>query len=805
MLRNYLKIALRNLWRNKTYSAINFLGLSVGISVSLLIMLFVFHELNFDQFHKKYQLIFKAKGEIKYGGQPIYMETFSGATAAAIKNETTEAVESVRLYAQNHVIMSRENEKKQVFYEEKFLFADPSFLSVFSFKLIEGNAETALSEPNKMLITPEMAKKYFGNQSPVGKTLVYHSNGGLDYSGKKPVTIPSESYIFEITGIIEPAPSYSTIQYNFVTSFSSLAAIDKNGYTFDKPALGGYEYYFLLKNDKSVANVEKALNKLVIPAMADMKQHFTLIALKNIHFSHTDKTNIYIFLVISFIILLLALINYMSLTTARSAIRAKEVGIRKVVGAGRGQLVSQFFGESIVFILLSFLIALLLMQAMLPAFYDLVQVHIPLSFLWNPQFIIFVCVVLITSGLLAGSYPALLLSRFIPIDVLKGKLVSGQGVVGLRRFFIVFQFSVSIILIICSLIIQRQLDFIRKKDLGLNKEQMLVIPVSASIGKKYLSLKNELKAQTGVINVAASTSVPFNPEGTNIMFIETLDKKQISLHYTNIDEDFLKTYNIKWKEKLPEAEFFDKIQGKVILNEAAVEQMNLKNPLGKKISFSNRTPEVAGIVRNFNFMSLQTNVPPMLMSPVKDTAGQLMIMNGYLSVQLDIKADVSQKLIDFARIYKTYEAEKPFEYFFLDETFNRLYKSEDRLANTFKIFTVFSVFIACLGLFGLVTFIAERRTKEIGIRKVFGASVADIVTLLSKEFIWLVLVSNAIAVPLAWYFMHKWIQAYPFRINLSWWIFALSGSMALLIAVLTVSFQAIKSALANPVKSLRTE
>jgi putative ABC transport system permease protein len=320
-----------------------------------------------------------------------------------------------------------------------------------------------------------------------------------------------------------------------------------------------------------------------------------------------------------------------------------------------------------------------------------------------------------------------------------------------------------------------------------------------------LSFKNDLKTQTGVLHVAASTGVPFKPEGTNIMFSETPDKKPINLVINNIDEDFLKTYGIKWQEKLPEADSFDKIDGKVILNEVAVREMDLKNPLGKKIPFGGTPKEVVGVVQDFNFMSLQSKVTALALSPVKDTSGALMMANGYLSVRLDPKANVQQKLTDFAQIYKAYETENPFEYFFLDETFDKLYKYEDRLANVFKTFTFFAIFIACLGLFGLATFTAERRTKEIGIRKVFGASAASIVGLLSREFVWLVLISNAIAFPFAWYFMHQWIQNYPYRIELSWWIFALAGIMALLIALLTVSFQAIRAAGTNPVKSLRTE
>jgi putative ABC transport system permease protein len=679
------------------------------------------------------------------------------------------------------------------------------FCRFFSFKLLAGNPKTALSEPNKILITPAMAKKYFGNQNPIGKTLAYQTKSHMDFSNGKAVQIPGEKHLFNITGIIQSPPSNSTLEYNFVASFNSLATIDKNGYSFNKPGLGSYLHYFLLKNEASAKKLETTLNQVIVAPIEGMKVKFSAAPLSTLHFGDSNQQLVYIFLGIALIILLLALINYMSLTTSRSATRAKEVGVRKVVGAGRGQLARQFFGESLFFTFFSFLISLVLMQLMLPTFYALVQVKIPLSFLWQPHFLLVVFAVLLTSGLISGIYPALLLSRFIPVEVMKGKFTSGQGGVNLRKMFIVFQFSVSVALIICSLVIQKQLDFIHTKDIGLNKEQILVIPLSSAIGKKYLSFKNDLKTQTGVLHVAASTGVPFKPEGTNIMFSETPDKKPINLVINNIDEDFLKTYGIKWQEKLPEADSFDKIDGKVILNEVAVREMDLKNPLGKKIPFGGTPKEVVGVVQDFNFMSLQSKVTALALSPVKDTSGALMMANGYLSVRLDPKANVQQKLTDFAQIYKAYETENPFEYFFLDETFDKLYKYEDRLANVFKTFTFFAIFIACLGLFGLATFTAERRTKEIGIRKVFGASAASIVGLLSREFVWLVLISNAIAFPFAWYFMHQWIQNYPYRIELSWWIFALAGIMALLIALLTVSFQAIRAAGTNPVKSLRTE
>ena len=771
------------------------------MAVSLLILLFVVHELSYDNFHENKDRIFLAKGNFIYGTQTSSISGFSATTAKILKESSNEIKEFVRLTSKDHFLLSA---KGNNFYEDKILFADPSLFSVFSFHLISGNPKNALSQPNKMVVSPKMAKKYFGDESPIGKTIQYIPPAGIDFSSGKPVTVPGIKQIYEITGIISPAPSNSSIDYNFIISLSSLSTIEKNFYYYDKATIGGYNTYFLLNNKNQTSEVEANMNKLILPPLPEAKINLYLQPLEKNHFDTVNKNFVYIFWGIALIILFLAIINYISLTTARSTLRAKEVGIKKAIGAMQYQLAMQFFGESLMISFFAFFLSLILMQLMLPAFYNLLQVNIPLSFIWQPGFIMTASLVLILTSLLSGAYPAILLSNFAAIDVLKGKFTSSTGGAVLRNFFIIFQFSVAGVLIICSLIIQGQLDFIRQKDIGINKNGIIIIALP-SMDRHYLFLKNELNRLAGIISVSASTSVPFYPQGSFSVFNQSEDKRQIEMNLTNVDGDFFKTYNIKWKEKLYENDFFAKANGKIILNEAALAALDIKSPLGKEIKFLGPPKSIMGIIKNYNFISLHFPVKPLIILASNDSSGHLMDNGGFLSVLLSPQANIPQKIKEIRDIYQTYEKVKPLEYFFLDDAFNKLYQYEDRLANIFKIFSFFAVFIACLGLFGLSTFSAENRIKEIGIRKVLGASVMDVVILITKEFFWFILIANIIAFPIAWYAMNKWLNDFAFKIKISWEILMVSILLTVFIGILTVSLQAVKAALANPVKSLRTE
>ncbi len=804
MFRNYVVVALRHLSRNKVYSLLNVTGLATGIAVSLLILLFVQHELSYDSFHGQAERVYRVHAEFMYGGQTMHMDGLSAAVAPTMQRAHADIAAAVRMSGFfGRVLTGRPGQVQSRFYEDKWLFADSTFLSVFSFKLLSGDRRTALARPHTVLITPEMARKYFGDEDPLGKTLSFFRN---PHPYQDSVKVARE-YTFTVSGIIEPPPSNSTVEYQFVASFSSLASLEQNQYNDTKLAAGSYRTYFLLRSPAAAPKVAKALEQAMPPFMDTRPQVF-LTKLTDLHLrsrtSGSSLMHVYIFFGVALLILLLALINYISLTTARATQRAREVGIRKVVGAGRGQLVRQFFGESLLMTGLAFGVALLLMALLMPAFYRLVGVTIPVGFLWQPRYLVVAGSILLLSGLIAGSYPALLLSRFLPTAVLKGRYGSGQGSAGTRRVLTVFQLTASIALIMCSIGVGQQLRLLRNKDLGLDKEQLLVISIDASMGQKGEALKTALAQQPWAMQVTASSCVPFG--GYNMLLTQTPDKQQISINYFNIDAHFISAYGIGWKLKTKAAEEFGARPNTVILNETAVVQLGLgQDPLGKKIMLGDKDyAEVIGVVKDFHFSSVQQAIAPLALFPAPD-AGKMFAFGGNITIRVAPGADLQGGIAACKALYRKYEPGKPFEYSFLDDSFDKLYKYHDRLAGISGSFTAIAILISSLGLFGLATFTAERRTREIGIRKVLGASVAGIVALLSKDFVRLAAVAFALAAPLAWYCINHWLQDFAYKISLGWSLFALAGGAALFITLGTVVAQAVRAALANPVDSLRSE
>jgi putative ABC transport system permease protein len=622
MLRNYVIVALRHLSRNKVYSLLNVTGLASGIAVCLLILLFVQHELSYDSFHGQAERVYRVNAEFMYGGQTMHMDGLSAAVAPAMQRAHADIAASVRLSGFfGRVLTGRPGRVRDRFYEDKWLFADQAFLSVFSFKLLAGDRRTALARPNTVLITPEMARKYFGGADALGKTLSFFRN---PHPYQDTVKV-SREYTFTVTGIIEPPPSNSTLEYEFVASFSSLATLEKDQYYDGKFGFGSYPTYFLLRSPAAAPKVAKALDKAMPPFM-DTRPQFFLTKLTDLHLrsrtSGSGLMHVYIFFGLALLILLLALINYISLTTARATQRAREVGIRKVVGAGRGQLVRQFFGESLLMTGLAFAVSVLLVALLLPPFYRLVGVTIPVGFLWHPRYLVVAGSILLLSGLIAGSYPALLLSRFLPTAVLKGRYGSGPGSAGTRRVLTVFQLTASIALIMCSMGVGRQVSLLRNKDLGLNKEQLLVISIDASMGQKGEALRTELSRQPWATQVAASSSVPFG--GYNMVLTETPDKRQIGINSFNIDAHFIPVYGIGWKLVTKAAEQFGARPNTVILNETAVVQLGLgEDPLGKKIMLGgeDNQAEVIGVVKDFHFASVQQAIAPWRCFPSGTEAG----------------------------------------------------------------------------------------------------------------------------------------------------------------------------------------
>lgn len=798
MLRNYFIIAWRNLWRHKVYGFINLAGLASGMAVSILILLFVAHELTYDRFHPHADRLFRPIAKINFGGNLAQAMSMSAPFGPAVQRAVPEVQATVRLREARRVVVK--TSPQRYFFEEKFIFADSSLFTAFSFPLQQGNIRTALSRPGTVVITERMARKYFGAENPIGKTLLYDNK-----------------HTFEITGLAQNPPSNSTLDFDFVGSFPSLVAVEKgeqsviaddDGIPYQQSRLGtgSYVTYFLLDKPGSAAKVEQSIAKLLQQTENyNPSEQYTLVPLLGAHRQNSfgrsaEVLPVSISLGIALAIMLLALLNYMSLTTARATKRAKEVGVRKVMGASRAELAVQFYGESVLTCLLAFGLALGLGQVLRPVFYNLLGLRIDARFLYSPVALLTLFGLFVICALLAGSYPALLLSRFSPVAVLKGKWGIAAGGAGVRQAFTVFQFAVSVGLIIGSLVVQQQLNFVRNRKLGFHKEQVLVVSLDAAVGRRTGALKNSIRRQTGVQQVAAASSALF--EGYSMFFTQTpRTNEDLMLSFMQVDENFLNTLELAWK--IPPANMDRVFAGNnIIINEAAVKKLKISDqPIGHTLKLG--TPsEIVGVLKDFNYTPLHKEVDPLFLSVVKDTVS---MAGGNLFIRLDPKANLPQKTAAIGKIFRHYQPEKPFEYTFLDDSFNALYRAEDRLAKMFAAFTGFAIFIAGLGLFGLVTFMAETRTKEIGIRKVLGASAASIVALLSRDFFHLVLLANLMAWPLAWWAMHRWLENYAYRITISWWMFAAAGLGALLVAVLTISFQAIKVALANPVDALREE
>lgn len=790
MFKNYIRIALRNLWNHKVYSFINIFGLAIGMAVSILILVFVVHEYSFDKFHEKGNRIYRILARIDMDDRQMQTINFNAKLAPYLKESSPQIENYVRLKtAYNKVTIKNPEKPENLFFEQHFIFADDTFFKVFSFKLKEQSGRDYLIKPYTMVISERAALKYFGAQNPIGKTLLYE--------GK---------HLFEITGVAYNPPSNSTINFDFVASVNTIPQMDENQKSMWEEA-GAFNIYLLLNSEKSVSLVEKNIIAAGNRTGAfDEQSAYTLEKFSNIHLQN-DFTNtgnvrlINIFAGIAALILCLALFNYMNLTTARSTLRAKEVGVRKVAGAGRSSLVKQFYTESILVCCLAFLLSFFLVEMLRQPFYDLLDLRIDASFLVSPGFVLILAGVLILCAFISGSYPALVLSGFSPVTVLKGRFASQQKGGSLRKFFMVFQFSVTIALIVCSFIVQHQLSFMQNKKLGFNKDQILGITLGGSVGGKYFSFRNEIAALAGVEEVAVSNTGLF--KGYNMFFEKNVDtKKDISVVYSEVDPNFIKTFGLAWKVK-PEGVSWKNGQS-VILNEVAVSELGLKgNPVGQKVFNRN----IAGILRNFHFTNVQENVRSTGLFIISDTTNLLAEpqSSAVLFTKMDTRTNIKEKIESIEKIYKKYAADKPFEYYFLDDAFNETFKTEIRMSRMFTVFTSFAIFIACMGLFGLVTFTAETRTKEIGIRKVLGASVASVVALISKDFFKLVFISIVIATPVAWYAMDRWLQDFAYRINIPWWAFVSAGVLILIITFLTVGFQSVRAAMMNPVESLKSD
>ena len=807
MFRNYLKVAFRNLWKNKMFSLINIVGLASGLCCFLLIAVYVLDELSYDRFYKNSDRICRINADIKFGGNELHIPESSDMMGISLKNDYPEVEEYTRIFTNNGSKLIKKG--SEYINEFKLAHVDSTFFTVFNLPAISGDLKSALNQSNTVVLTESAAKKYFGTTEVLAKTIE---------------TNDDSSTIYKITSVIKDLPKNSHFNFDFLFSMKNVK------YEWGQYLSHNFHTYLLLKKGTDYKNFEKKFpqytDKYVLPqakqflqvnSMSDFEKagnelKYSLTPLTKIHL-YSDRTfeisppgsiqYVFIFSAIALFILFLGCINFMNLTTARSTNRAREVGIRKVLGTKRKNLILQFLTESTLMVILSLIIAIATAYFVLPLFNNVSGKTMSLKVLLSPAVLAMLFLLPFVVGTLAGSYPAFYLSFFKPIEVLKGKQSSGKGNGRLRSVLVVFQFTTAIILIIGTIVVYSQLNYIQSKDLGFNKDQVLIVNDTYALQQNIKSFKNEMLQQPGVISATVSGFLPVSnsSRNDNSFSKEAIgdSKNSFNMQCWTIDYDYLRTMGMELKQGRAFSERFGTDSSAVIINESSANFLNYDNPIDKKIYTLDTKPvayTIIGIVKNFNFESLHKTVGPLAFFLGKST--------GLISFKVKA-ANIPSILKTVAIKWKTMAPGMPFSYRFMDESFAEMYKAEQRAGKIALIFSVLAILIACLGLFGLATFIAEQRTKELGIRKVLGASVNSIVQLLSKDFVRLVLIAFLIASPIAWWAMNKWLQDFAYRISLTWWIFLLAGLLALLIALITVSFQAVKAALANPVKNLRAE
>ncbi|HLK26940.1 MAG TPA: ABC transporter permease [Puia sp.] len=799
MLQNFWKIAWRNFARNKLYTTINIIGLSIGLTVSMLILIYVSHESNYDTFHENAKKIFWVKGKDQTGNETMFFSSVSFATAQLAK-QYDPAIESfLRIFKpyENVILQNRQNQNLK-FSEPKFLFADSNFFNFFSFTLLKGNKNDVFKNPFSLVISKKAAEKYFGSTNPIGKVIRYNNKVDL-----------------AITGIAEQTPSNSSLDFDFISPLSSLFQIDRDMILSQSQLvqMGSFITFFLLNNPSSASHVEYSLNKLCKEGSPDVQnnQSFIAVPLLKMHLdpninSASNNKYLNVFSIIAISILLLALINYISLATARSTLRAKEIGVRKVIGSNKMQIVKQFFIESFIYSFIAFILSYVICSVIQPAFFDFLQIHIDNSFLRSPKMLFAFLILLLITIILASSYPSFLLSGYKPSMVLYGKLSKQAAGATVRKYFAVFQFMICVGLIICGLIVKKQLNFFKHKDTGINRNNIVMLPFGATIGKHFEPFKNDIMAASEIKKVSVAASPLFKGEETYFTKPKN-GRNDISISVLHVDASFISLLGLQWK--YPPRDSVSYLNNKsVMLNEAAIDQLNfVNNGLGERIILGSRQFQVAGVLKDFNYESLQSKINPLciVVNRENDSLASWINEGGFLYAEIKPHTNTYSVMNEIENIYKKYESERPFEYYFMDDAFNDMYKSEKKLSKLSEIFISITLFIACLGLFGLSAFIAQQRSKEISIRKVMGASSGKIVALLSKDFLKPVLIAILIASPIAWWLMNKWLQSFAYRINISIGIFLIAGTFAILIAILTVSSQAIRAALVNPIKSLRSE
>lgn len=791
MISHYLRSTWRTIRRNPLYSFISIGCLAIGIAVSLTILLYVLHEHSYDKWQARSERIYSVMARLKFGDAQFNVERMSFSTGPLVQQADGDVESYFRLYTDWNPVTVRDPVNREVFYTEKgkMAYADSNFFSFFSYRLMRGDPRHVLDRPFTLVLSERMAKKYFGNADAMGRTLHIGDDD------------------FQVTGIAANPPSNTEIGYELIGSISNVMAMAAGP---GKVQGGAFKTWFLLKKGANVGRIERTMQQLsIVPGQAAADRDvYTLTPLAQYHLgvNFGDASNIRylrIFPVVAALILLLALINYISLSTARAAARAKEVGVRKVLGAGRERIAGQFYIESTVFAVLSFGLGILLFILFRPYFLNLLHLAIDTGFLLSARVLACFGGLLVLVILLAGSYPSLVLSAFRPVAVLYGKLSRQRSGELVRKGFIVFQFTISMSLVLCSLIIGKQLYYLRHTDTGMDRENVLMVPFKQL--SHYAAFKQEVAGIPGVRMVGSSLLPLFS--GTDGWAVQgPRSDKAVQLMHLSVDSNYITMLGLKWVEKPADAALLT--DGKhIVLNQAAVAKLGLAgDAVGQRVKFGNEELAVGGVLKDYVYGPMQGAIDPLSLTVRTDTMSAWGdVRGGCLLVKIGAHVNIPSTIDAVREVYRRYDRRSAFEYSFADEAFDNQYKAEDRLAGIFGVFTVITVMIACLGLFALATFSAQQRVREIGIRKVLGASVASIGSLLSRDFLRPVLLAVLIACPLSWWMMHRWLEDFAYRTSLSWWIFAGAGLGLLLVALATVLVRSLRAGRANPVDNLRSE
>ncbi|TFF39680.1 ABC transporter permease [Mucilaginibacter psychrotolerans] len=806
MIRNYLRSALRNITRHKFISFINIFGLTVGLTCCLLILTYIINENSYDKYNANADDTYRVTRTFysQPGVESLHLSAVAPPFGTLLQSAFPDIKRVTRVVFSGTTAL---HYKEKLFNEKGTAVADENFFDVFDVSVTKGNKRTALADPYCVMLTEDIAKKYFGREEPIGKT----------------VRLDDNKHEFKVTGIFKPFPANAHMHPEILISFNTL----KDGFYGDLNLVDNFGSnfiytYLLFPKGYNTAQIESQL-----PAFLDkyvnlggtVKTHLqTKIEfqkLTDIHLrSHLDDEieqngdikRVYIFSAIALFILLIACINYMNLATARSVLRAKEIGIRKVIGAQRSEIISQFLSESVLITYVALVLAIALTVVSLPFINQVSGLGLSINSLLQLKVLLPVLALPFVIGLISGIYPALFMSSFIPAKVLKGMLKVGSGNISFRQVLVVLQFSISIILIVATAVVFQQLQYIQNKALGFNKDNIITMNYERSLTPQYAAFREDL-IKTGLVSeIGRSSRIPsgrlLDMQGASLMDGSTAQPIKFDLKYIQADYGFIPAFTMKMAAGRNFSEAFPTDTNNSIINESAVKAFGWKTAneaIGKNLNYGGAKGKVIGVVKDFHFESLHQKIIPLLF--------QLPAQNGnYYRMSIKISgANPKLSIATVEGIWHKYLPETPFDYTFLDERFGKLYNSEQQQGSLFTVFSFIAIFIACLGLFGLSAFTITQRVKEIGVRKVLGATVPQIVGVLSRDFLKLVIVAAVIALPIAWYAMDKWLLDFEFHINISWWVLAMAGVVALIVAFVTISFQSVKAALANPVKSLRSE